>query len=132
MWPCGSFPAESMWKTASTSSAGCRSYSCFGIWRSLILHLAENGDGQACRTMNVDPGVVAEALSESMDFVTPLTSTVHCGLWDSFNNLLDSSEDAMGQEVSKDAKESIYVAWEGSQEERKVWLRGQCNTILRA
>ena len=68
--------------------------------------------------------------SESVDFVTPLTNPVYCGFWDSFKDLLDSSKDATGQEISKAANDSICVAWEGSQEERKVWLRGQCVAIF--
>lgn len=72
--------------------------------------------------MNAVPRVLAEASSESMVFVTPLTS--------GFNDLLDSSEDTTGEEVSKDANKSICVAWEGSQEEKKVWLRGQCDAIF--
>ena len=99
--------SESTWKIATTPSAGCL----------LCLYLA-------CRTINIVPGVLAVALSESVNFVTPLTSPVHRTLRDPFNDLLDSSEDTTGQEVSKDATESISVVWEGSQEERKVWLRG--------
>ena len=67
-----------------------------------------------------------------MEFVSPLTSPVHRKLRDSFDNLLDSSEDATGQEVSEDADESICVAWEGSQEERKVWRRTSREILNRA
>ena len=80
--------------------------------------------------MNIVPRILAEASIESIELVTPLTSPVHRGLWDSFDNLLDSSKDTMGQEGSEDADESIRVAWEGSREERKAWMRGWCHAIF--
>ena len=35
----------------------------------------------------------------------------------------------MGQEVSGDINESLYVTWEGTRDEKRDWLRGQCDAI---
>ena len=72
------------------------------------------------------PGVLD---SESVEYVTPLFSPVHRGLQDSLEDLLDTSEDSAGQEASGEADESLDMKWEGSNNERKAWLRGQCDAI---
>ena len=78
----------------------------------------------ACRAMSTVLRILGESLSESMEFVTPLSSPVHRGLQDTFEDQLDTSEDTVGQEVSGDADESLDVTWEGSKDERRAWLRG--------
>ena len=79
--------------------------------------------------MSTVPRIPAESLSESMESVTPFSSPVHRGLQDSIEDLLDSSEDTMGQEVLGYIDESLNVMWEGTRDERRDWLRGQCDTI---
>ena len=89
------------------------------------------GGDQACRTMNIVPEILADMPSEPIEIVTPLSSPVHQRLRDSVDDLLlDSSADAVEQEVSEYANKSIHVAWEGSTKERRVWLRKQCDVLF--
>ena len=74
--------------------------------------------------MSNGPRIPGVSSSESVVYVTPLSSPVHWGLQDSLEHLLDTSKDTSGQEASGDANESLNLTWEWTNAERKALLRG--------